>query len=354
MSTYILRRVLLLPLLLVGVTILIFAMLSFLTPTERSALWVREIPRNERQVEGIIRKYGLDKPIYVQYYIWLVGHQDPETGEWEGGLLRGDLGYARSASQPVMEIIEARLPNTLDLAVWAVLPIVLVGVLLGVVSAINHNRFIDQAARVFSILGWSFPTFVFALVVLMIFYAGLQWFPPGRVSDWANQVILSDEFRTYTHLLSFDSLLNGRFDIFLDVMRHMILPVITLSYLNWALMLRVTRSSMLEALRQEYVTTARSKGLKESVVIFRHALPNALIPVVTIAGFTVVALLNGVVITETIFNYPGIGRAAARAALNLDVVGILGLTLFNGLILIVANLVVDVLYAIVDPRVRLS
>ena len=146
---------------------------------------------------------------------------------------------------------------------------------------------------------------------------------------------------------------NGRFDIFLDIMRHMILPIVTLSYLSWALMLRVTRSSMLETLRQEYVVTARSKGLKESVVIMRHALPNALIPVVTIAGFTVVALLNGVVITETIFNYPGIGRAAARAALNLDVVAILGLTLFNGLILIVANLVVDMLYAVVDPRVRL-
>ncbi len=354
MSAYVVRRILLLPLLLFGTTILIFGMLSFLSPTERSALWVREIPRNERQLEGIIRKYGLDEPIYTQYYIWLVGTQDEETGEWEGGLLRGDLGYARSASQPVIDIITARLPNTLDLAIWSVLPIVLVGILLGVLAAINHNRFIDQAARVFSILGWSFPTFVFALVVLMIFYAGLQWFPPGRVSDWANQIIMSEEFRTYTHLYSFDSLLNGRFDIFIDVMRHMILPVVTLSYLSWALMLRVTRSSMLETLSQEYVTTARSKGLKESVVIMRHALPNALIPVVTIAGFTVVALLNGVVITETIFNYPGIGRAAARAALNLDVVAILGLTMFNGLILIVANLVVDVLYAVVDPRVRLS
>jgi peptide/nickel transport system permease protein len=354
MSAYIIRRILLLPLLLFGITVMIFGMLSFLSPVERSALWVHDVPRNERMLDGIIRKYGLDEPIYKQYYIWLVGTQDAETGEWEGGILRGDFGYSRSASQLVVDIIKARLPNTLDLALWSVLPIILVGVLLGVIAAINHNRFIDQFARIFSILGWSFPTFVFALVVLMIFYAKLEWFPPGRLSDWANQIVMSAEFANYTHLHSIDALLNGRFDIFIDVMRHMILPVITLSYLSWALMLRVTRSSMLETLRQEYVTTARSKGLKESVVIMRHALPNALIPVVTIAGFTVVALMNGVVITETIFNYPGIGRAAARAALNLDVVAILGLTMFNGLILVIANLVVDALYAVVDPRVRLS
>lgn len=354
MSAYFIRRLLLLPLLLFGTTILIFGMLSFLTPTERSALWVHDIPRNERQLEGIIRKYRLDEPIYVQYWIWLIGNQDPETGEWEGGILRGDLGYARSANQTVVEIIENRLPNTLDLALWSVVPIILVGVLLGIIAAMNHNRFIDQAARVFSIVGWSFPTFVFALVVLMIFYAELQWFPPGRLSDWALQVTSGEEWRTITHLLSIDALLNGRFDVFIDVIRHMILPVVTLSYLSWALMLRVTRSSMLETLRQEYVTTARSKGLKESTVIMRHALPNALIPVVTIAGFTVVSLMNGVVITETIFNYPGIGRAAAAAALNLDVVGMLGLTLFTGIILVVANLIVDTLYAVIDPRVRLS
>jgi peptide/nickel transport system permease protein len=148
--------------------------------------------------------------------------------------------------------------------------------------------------------------------------------------------------------------LNGRFDVFLDALRHMFLPILTLSYISWATFLRVTRSSMLETLRMEYVTTARAKGLPERDVIYKHAQPNAMIQVVTLAGFQVVGLLGGVVITETVFVYPGIGSAAAQAAAQLDVVTVLGFALFNGFILIVSNLVVDILYAVIDPRVRLS
>jgi len=188
----------------------------------------------------------------------------------------------------------------------------------------------------------------------MIFYVKLGWFPPGRISDWANIVVRSADFHHYTALLTFDSLLNGRLDIFWDVLRHMLMPILTLSYISWAQFLRVTRSSMLETLRMEYVTTARAKGLTEHDVIFKHAQPNAMIPVVTLAGFSVILLLGGVVITETVFNFPGIGQAAAIAAAQLDVITVLGFALFNGFILIVANLVVDVLYAVVDPRVRLS
>jgi peptide/nickel transport system permease protein len=167
-------------------------------------------------------------------------------------------------------------------------------------------------------------------------------------------VVTSGAFRSYTQLLTIDALLNGRFDVFLDALKHMVLPILTLSYLSWATFLRVTRSSMLEVLRQEYVTTARAKGLPERDVIFKHAQPNAMIPVVTLAGFAVVGLMGGVVITETVFDFPGIGKAAAEAAGALDVVTVLGFALFNGVILIVANLVVDVIYAFVDPRVRLS
>jgi peptide/nickel transport system permease protein len=190
--------------------------------------------------------------------------------------------------------------------------------------------------------------------MLMFFYANLGWFPPGRLTDEFNRVVASDEFVRYTTLLTIDSLLNGRFDIFLDALRHMFLPILTLSYISWATFLRVTRSSMLETLRQEYVTTARAKGLSENDVIYKHAQPNAMLPVVTLAGFQVVGLLGGVIITETVFDYPGIGSAAAQASAQLDVITVLGFALFNGLILIVANLVVDILYAMVDPRVRLS
>ncbi|MRR32589.1 ABC transporter permease, partial [bacterium] len=219
---------------------------------------------------------------------------------------------------------------------------------------VHHNGFVDQAARVFAIVGTSFPTFVFGLLMLMIFYANLHWFPPGRISDDFSRIVESDAFRSYTSLLTIDSLLNGRFDIFLDAMKHLIMPILTLSYISWATFLRVTRGSMLETLRMEYVTTARAKGLPEHDVIHKHAKPNAMLPVVTMAGFSVVGLLAGAVITETVFNYPGIGSAAVRAATSLDVVAMLGFALFDGFILIVAALVVDILYALVDPRVRLS
>ena len=354
MGTYIIRRLLLIPVLLFGVTILIFSMLQFLTPVERSALYVRDIPKTEHQVAGIILKYGLDKPLYVQYWRWVTGTIDPVTGERKGGIIFGDFGWSRTGSQPVAQLIQTRFPNTLDLTLWAIVPVISVGIWLGIQAAVHHNGIIDQAGRVFSIVGTSFPTFVFGLLVLMIFYANLQWFPPGRLSTGMQQVVSSDEFRTYTSLLTIDSLLNGRFDIFIDALKHMILPILTLSYLSWATFLRVTRASMLETLRAEYVTTARAKGLPERDVIYKHARPNAMISVVTLAGFTVVGLMGGVVITETVFDYPGIGKAAAEAAQQLDVVTVLGFALFNGLILIVANVVVDVLYAVVDPRVRLS
>ncbi len=354
MLTYIIRRLLLVPVLLIGVTILIFGMLQFLSPIERSALYIRDVPKNDRAVQGVITQYGLDKPLYVQYWKWLVGVTDTSTGQRKGGILFGDFGYSRVASQPVADLIKTRFPNTLDLTIWAVAPVILIGIWLGVQAAVHQNGFIDQAARIFSIVGTSFPTFVFGLLVLMIFYANLKWFPPGRLSDWANQVVLNPSFHHYTTLLTFDSLLNGRFDIFLDALRHMFLPILTLSYISWATFLRVVRSSMLETLRMEYITTARAKGLPEKDVIYKHAQPNAMIPAVTLAGLQVVGLLGGVVITETVFTYPGIGQAAANAAQQLDVVTVLGFALFNGFILIVANLVVDVLYAFVDPRVRLS
>lgn len=354
MTSYIIRRLLLVPVLLFGVTVIIFGMLQFLGPVERSALYVKDFPKNEGQIAGIIKKYGLDRPMYEQYWRWMVGHVDTASGVRSGGILFGDFGYSRTGSQPVINIIKNRFPNTLDLALWAVFPMLSVGIWLGIQAAVHQNGIIDQAARIFSIVGTSFPTFVFGLLMLIVFYANLGWFMPGKMSDWVSQLVFSGELKSYTHLLTIDALLNGRLDVFIDAMRHMILPILTLSYINWATFVRVTRSSMLETLRMEYTTTARAKGVKENDIINKHARPNAMIPVITLAGFSVVGLLGGVVITETVFNYPGIGKAAADAAAQLDVVTILGFAIFNGLILIVANLLVDVLYGVIDPRVRLS
>ena len=354
MTNYIIRRLLMVPLLLFGVTIIIFGMLQLLGPVERSALYIKDFPKNDKQVQAVIKQYGLDQPLYVQYWRWLTGVIDPITGEREGGILYGDFGYSRTASQPVINIVKERFPNTVDLALWTIYPMLSIGIWMGVQAAVNQNKFFDQAARVYSIVGTSFPTFVFGLLLLMLLYARAGWFMPGKQSNWVTALIYSGELKQYTHLLTIDAILNLRFDVLWDALRHMIMPIITLSYINWAVFVRVTRSSMLETLRQDYVVTARAKGLKESDVINHHARPNAMLPVVTLAGSSIVGLLGGVVITETVFNYPGIGKAAADAAAQLDVVTILGLAIFTGTILILSNLIVDVIYAFIDPRVRLT
>ena len=353
MVAYIVRRLLIVPVLLIGVTMLIFAMLSLLTPYERASLYVTDIPKRQGAIDGIIEKYGLDDPVHIQYWYWMVGHKDPDNGEIKGGVLRGDLGFSKVGKSSVTEVIARRLPATAELALWSAAPMIGIGIWLGVLSAVNHNKIADQVLRVFSIVGWSIPTFVFGLVVLLVFYARLGWFPPSRLSDWASRIVQSDAFNRYTQMNTIDALLNLRFDIFLDSLRHLVLPVTTLAYLNWALMLRVTRSSMLDTLRQDYITTARAKGLTERVVIWKHAVSNGLIPIVTIGGLVLISLLNGVVITETVFNYPGMGSFLAQAALSLDVISVLGITLFSSVVLVCGNLFVDVLYGFIDPRIRL-
>lgn len=354
MWRFIVRRLLFLPVLLFGVSILIFAMLQLLSPYQRAALYVSDIPKKEGALDALIEKYGLNDPLPIQYWHWLVGDTDPETGQIVGGVLRGDLGFAKTGKQPVTALIAQHFPATVELAIWSAVPMLTVGIYLGVLAAINQNKWFDQVIRVVSIIGYSIPIFVFGLLALMFFYAQLDWFPAGRLSDWAAAVVQSPEFHSYTGLHTLDSLLNFRFDIFVDAVRHLVLPCITLAYLNSALILRVTRTSMLEVLRQDYVNTARAKGLAERNVIDKHARPNAMIPVATIGGLLLLSFLNGAVITETVFNYRGIGWYFAEAALALDVVAVLGLVLFYAVILVLGNLVVDIMYAWLDPRVRLT
>ena len=356
MAAYIARRLLVMPIILLGVTVLIFSLLMLLSPLERVALYVSDIPHTADGVERLIHKYGLDQPLHIQYWHWLVGQKDQDTGEVKGGILRGDFGWSHTAQMTVIEAIGQRFPASAELAIFSMVPMLALGIYLGVQSALHHNKLIDQVLRTLSIIGYSLPTFVFGLLMLMLFYSVLKWLPPERLSQWAKAIVYSPSsgYDQYTHMFTIDALLNGRLDIFLDALRHLILPVIGLSYLNLALVLRVMRSSMLETLRQDYVTTARSKGLPERIVINRHARNNALIPVATIGGLLFIGLLSGVVITETIFNLQGMGLLYADAALNLDIITLLGLALFNSMLFVVGNLTVDVLYAVIDPRVRLS
>ena len=277
------------------------------------------------------------------------------TGETEGGILRGNLGWSKTGKGTVWEVIGRRLPATAELALWAALPMIGIGIWLGVVSAVNHNKLIDQILRVFSIVGWSIPTFVFGLIVLLFFYAKLGWFPPGRLSDWASQIVQSADFVRYTNMNTIDALLNGRLDIFRDAVQASGFacsnPGISGLGLFTAGHPFVHAGYPASGL---YDHRPGKRSCVNDLVISRHALPNALIPVVTVGALMLIGLLNGVVITETIFNLPGMGSFLAESALSLDVISVLGVTLFNCFILLVGNLIVDILYGVIDPRIRLQ
>lgn len=340
MTAVIVRRLLLLPLVGLGVTALIFGLLQFLSPELRASLYITE-EKELRAIQDIIRTHGLDRPLHVQYVAWL------------GRVIHGDLGWSETAGMPVARAIVKFLPATLELALYATIPIIALGVWLGTVAAVHRDRAPDHLSRIFSIGGLSMPTFVWGLLLLMLFYGAWQVFPPGRLSLEESLYVLSPRFRAYTGLVTIDALLNGQVWIFLDALRHLVLPVLTLSLVGSAGLARVMRSSMLETLRQDYVRTARAKGLKEQAVTNKHARRNALIPVVTLSAFIFVGLLNGVVITETVYAYPGIGLWGVNAAQKLDVAGVAGFALFNALLLVLGNLMADILYTWIDPRVRL-
>jgi ABC-type dipeptide/oligopeptide/nickel transport system permease component len=345
MAAYVMRRLILFPFVLWGVTILIFATFMLLTPQQRVATYIRspsELHGGPEAIGRLVDKYGLDDPFVVQY------------GRWLNGILHGNLGWSQSASMPVTEALWRLLPATAELALLAIIPVLVGGIVLGTIAAVHHNRFTDHALRFFSMVSLTFPTFVFGLIALMILYGRLNWFPPGRLSPWANEIVSSPEFHRYTGMNVVDSILNGQPNVLLDALRHLFLPVLILAAQSWAGMLRIMRSSMLETLRQDYITTARSKGLKEKTVVNKHARRNALLPLVTIGGLWMAYLMGGVVIVETVFDYNGLGRFAASAAQQLDFPAVLGFTLFFAVVLVGVNLLVDLLYAVLDPRIRLG
>jgi len=342
MTHYILRRLLILPVLLFTLSILIFALLQAVDPKERAALYIKSPPKTTEALQAVIEKYGLDQPFYVQYWNWMKR------------ILQGDLGWSETAKMPVWEAIGTYFPATLELVLWSIIPIVAIGIWFGVFAAIHHDRFNDHLVRLLGILSYSIPTFLFCLLALMLFYARLHWFPPGRLSDWANAIVYSGEFHLFTGMYTVDALLNRRVDIFIDALRHLLLPVLTLVVVNWALFMRMTRSSVLGVMPSDYIRTARAKGLPERRVINHHTLPNALIPIVTISGLFLVGMLSGVAIIELIFNFPGMGMFTINAAKNFDVVTVLAVTLLSASLLLIVNLGVDILYGFLDPRIRLG
>ena len=298
--------------------------------------------RSPEVVQQLLEKHGLLEPLPFQYWRWLKG------------AVRGDFGFSTTAQEPVSTALGKRFPATLELVLLCIFPILIGGVVLGMISAAFHNKWPDHIMRLIAIFGWSMPTFLLALIIMMVFYGKLRWFLPQRLSNWAQDAVLAADFIRYTGMNVLDGMLNGRWEIVANALRHLIMPVLSLVLVDWAALCRITRSSMIEALHQDYVNTARAKGQTERRVIFRHAFRNALLPAVTFGGMLVAWLLAGVVITETIFNYEGVGSFAAAAAQRLDFAGILGFAMFFGVLMVTMNLIVDLTYAWLDPRVRLE
>ncbi len=339
---YIIRRLLFMILVLFGVSLLIFSVMMLLPPGMRAAAWVKTEKIRPADFDRIVKAYGLDDPAPVQYARWIKN------------IAQGNFGFSSTADAPVLTGFKRFFPTTLELVLYATPLIIIVGVWLGTLGAIHKDKPLDHGIRVFAIVGYSLPTFWLGLILLMIFYGLLGIFPPGSISDELKDVLVSSDFKNYTGLITLDGILNWRWDIFLDGLYHIILPTLNLVILSSALIMRLMRSNMLEALGQDYIRTALAKGADRSTINRKHARRNALLPVITISGTMFAGLLAGMVITETIFARKGIGYWMARAATQLDVPAIMFNVLFLGTVFVVVNLIVDILYAAVDPRIRLT
>lgn len=337
MSRFIIKRLSIMPVLLLGIVTIAF-IISRLLPSDPIAALVGERNmNNEAVVQAARERWGLDQDVVAQYITYI------------GRLFAGDLGTSFSTRAPVGADLAARLPATLELTILALIIGGLGGVILGVVSASRKDRIADHAARVFSLLGSSLPIFWTGLILLFVFYAQLGWLPgPGRLSARAEPPPQVTGFYTL------DSLLAGNVPLFLDAWAHLLLPAFILGWGLMGTISRLVRATMLDELHSDYVRTVRAKGIPEPAIMRNHVLRNSLTPVVTIVGFAFGALLMGAVLVEQIFSWNGIGSYAVEAARTLDYPAINGVTLLGGLIFLLASLATDIVYAAIDPRVRLA
>ncbi len=327
---YLIRRLITFIPTIFGVLLLVF-IISHAIPADAARLWAGGEKAKPEVIEAIKKKYHLDKPLYMQFVLYI------------NDLLHGDWGESPMTKRPVLEDLADYFPATFELAVVAEILVVVLGIPLGLISAFKRDTWIDHIVRVLALVGVSMPVFWLAIILQWIFYYQLGVLPAtGRGIEPA---------KTYTGLYLLDSILSGDCGAFIENLRHIILPAFTLAFAGLGVIARITRNSVLDVLSSEFIDFAEAKGLS-GLQFYRHVIKNASIPVVTVLGLQFGALMAGAVITETIFSWPGIGSYTVHAISSLDYPAIMGSTLLICLVFVTVNLIVDILYAIIDPRIR--
>jgi peptide/nickel transport system permease protein len=317
---------------LLGVSVVVFVMVRAI-PGDPAQILLGQAA-TPGQVAEVRTRLGLDQPLFVQYFLFI------------RDALTGDLGDSLVVGQPVTTVLLDRFPATLELTLAALLFAVAVGVPVGVIAAVRQYSLLDKITSVVALTGVSMPVFWLALVLVVVFTVRLDWLPfPGRVGGDVS-------FTSYTGLYLLDTLITLNFAAFWDVLRHLILPALALGTIPMAVITRMTRSSMLEVMNEDYVRTARAKGVVPWRVVFRHALRNAMLPTITVIGLQFGLLMGGAILTETIFGWPGVGQIAIESVNRRDYAMIQGVVLYGATFFVLVNLLVDVLYAVLDPRVR--
>jgi peptide/nickel transport system permease protein len=331
---FILRRLLILPILLIGTSIIVF-LLTRISGSPIAIYLSHEMSAEE--VAEVEVRYGLDKPLPLQYLAWV------------RGMFEGDLGWSGVSAAPVTAVFPEKFAATMELAIASGIIAVILGLWLGTYAGTRRNRLPDHIARVVAVAGSSLPLFWFGIILLIVFWANLGWFPIGR-SDPAIWASIPHPSGFYV----VDAILALSITALWDAIWHLMLPAVTLGYGAIAIITRMMRSSLVEELQQDYVDAARAKGLPERLVLYRHARRNALVPTVTVIGLTVAFLMQGTITAEIIFRWPGLGRWMADAVVRGDQATIMAYVLFTSVLFLLANLVVDVVYAKLDPRVALG
>lgn len=335
MFKYIVRRLLLMIIVLIGISTITFCV-SHLVPGDPLVTNLGQSAMSDPEIVAAYReKWGLDQPLIVQYCDYMLN------------LLHGDMGTSIRTKQAVTADLAQYFPATFEMATLATLISILFGLIFGLISAANHNKFSDQLLRVVSLMGISVPAFWLSILCLYVFYLKLGIVPgSGRVgNEWVGASFP-------TGFLLFDAITHGEPSLFWDALKHLIMPSLVLAASTTGILTRTVRSSMLEAMQQDYLRTARAKGLTKRYVLVHHVMKNGLIPSVTMFGLSYGSLLGGTVLVETIFAYPGIGLYAYKAATTLDFPAIMGTTIVVAAINVVMNFIVDIVYALIDPRIR--